>query len=76
MIESERKHLWSSGYHSSKSTLEALRSLLDIELMRYVVVRLGKLEGVETVLTRMVEKDSLFEADHRRRKTSVYCGTQ
>jgi hypothetical protein len=47
MIESEMKRLWSSEFQSSKLTLETLRSLLDIELMRYVLFRLEKLEGVD-----------------------------
>jgi hypothetical protein len=51
MIESERKRLWSSGYHRSKLTLEASRSLLDIELIRCAVVRLEKVEGVGNVWT-------------------------
>jgi hypothetical protein len=77
MIESERKRSWSSGCHRLKLTLKALRSLSNIELMRYVVVRPGKVEAVGTVWTWMVEKDSLFKADHRGWKTSfIYCGSR
>jgi hypothetical protein len=76
MIESERKRSWSSGCYRLKLTLKALRSLSNIELMRYVVVRPGKVEGVGTVWTWIVEKDSLFRADHRGWKTSIYCGSR
>jgi hypothetical protein len=76
MIESERKRSWSSGCHRLELTLEALRSLSNIEPMRYIIVRPGNVEGVGTVWTWMVEKDSLFKADHRGWKTSIYCGSR
>jgi hypothetical protein len=49
MIESERKRFWSSGCHRLKLTLGALRSLLDRELMYFDIVRLEKVEKIETV---------------------------
>lgn len=49
MIESERKRSWSSDCHRLKLTLEALRSLLDRELIYFAIVRLEKVEKIETV---------------------------
>ena len=49
MIESERKRSWSSDCYRLKLILEALRSLLDRELMCLAIVRLEKVEKIEAV---------------------------
>jgi hypothetical protein len=64
MIESERKRSWSSGCHRLKLTLEALRSLLDIELICLAIVGLEKVEEIDTVWTWMMEGNLLLEVGH------------
>jgi hypothetical protein len=64
MIESERKRSWSSGCHRLELTLGALRSLLDRELICFAIVRLEKVEKIETVWTWMMEENLLLEVGH------------
>jgi hypothetical protein len=64
MIESESNRSWSSDCHRLELALEALRSLLDIELTCLAIVGLEKVEEIETVWTWMMEGNLLLEVGH------------